>query len=60
MCSASKWEGPFYDLLPEWQDPEKARVLIIPAPYEGTVMLRQGRGQGPDAIFRASQAGGAF
>jgi agmatinase len=55
MCSASKWQGALYELPPEWADPEKAKVLVIPAPYEGTVSYGKGTAKGPEAIFRASQ-----
>ena len=33
---------------------DKARVVIIPAPYEGTVTYRKGAKNGPSAIFEAS------
>jgi len=55
MCSASKWQGPVYELPPELCEPEKAKVLIIPAPYEGSVSYGKGAARGPDAIFAASQ-----
>jgi len=55
MCSASKWEGTLFELLPEWNNPEKAKVLVIPAPYEGSVSYGKGTAKGPDAIFAASQ-----
>ena len=35
-------------------DFEKAKVVVIPAPYEGTVTYRRGTGNGPSAIFEAS------
>ena len=35
-------------------DFEKARVVVIPAPYEGTVTYRRGTKSGPSAIFEAS------
>jgi agmatinase len=55
MCSDSSWQGPFFKLPAELADPEKAEVLIIPAPYEGTVSYGGGAAQGPLAIFNASQ-----
>ncbi len=36
-------------------DFDKARVVIIPAPYEGTVTYRKGTRNGPYAIFEASK-----
>ncbi len=35
-------------------DFEKAKVVLIPAPYEETVTYRRGTGNGPAAIFEAS------
>jgi agmatinase len=55
MSSDSKWKGPFYRLPDRLSDPAKARVLIIPAPYEGTVSYGTGAARGPLAIFEASQ-----
>jgi len=36
-------------------DFDKAKVVIIPAPYEGTVTYRKGTRNGPSAIFEASK-----
>jgi agmatinase len=36
-------------------DFDKAKVAIIPAPYEGTVTYRRGTKNGPSAIFEASK-----
>jgi len=36
-------------------DFDKARVVIIPAPYEGTVTYRKGTKNGPSAILEASK-----
>jgi agmatinase len=36
-------------------DPEKAKVLILPVPYDGTTTYRAGARQGPSAILQASQ-----
>jgi len=35
-------------------DFDKAKVIVVPAPYEGTVTYRRGTGNGPSAIFEAS------
>ena len=35
-------------------DFEKAKVVVLPAPYEGTVSYRKGTGNGPSAILEAS------
>ena len=35
--------------------PEKAKVLILPVPYDGTTTYRPGARQGPSAIIQASQ-----
>ena len=34
---------------------DKAKIIIIPAPYEGTVTYRKGTKNGPSAIFEASK-----
>lgn len=36
-------------------DFERANVVIVPAPYEGTVTYRRGAKNGPSAIFEASK-----
>ena len=36
-------------------DPDNARVLIIPAPYDATTTYIPGTREGPAAILRASQ-----
>jgi len=35
-------------------DFDKAKVIIVPVPYEGTVTYRRGTANGPSAIFEAS------
>ena len=35
--------------------PEKAKVVILPVPYDGTTTYRPGARQGPSAILQASQ-----
>ncbi len=44
-----------FDLEPEWADYNRARVVVIPAPYEGTVTYGRGAARGPRALFEASQ-----
>jgi agmatinase len=44
----------WFDIPEPWSDPERARVVIIPAPYEGTVSYGKGASQGPAAIQAAS------
>jgi agmatinase len=55
MCSDFSWKDPFFRLPVELCDPEKSRVMIIPAPYEGSVSYGAGAAKGPFAIFKASQ-----
>jgi agmatinase len=44
----------FLDLPGELQDPARARVHVLPVPYEATVSYETGTRDGPDAILRAS------
>lgn len=37
-----------------YADFERAKVIVVPAPYEGTVTYRKGTANGPSAIFEAS------
>ncbi len=48
------WET-FLDTPPAEADPDKARVVIIPVPYDGTTSYRTGARYGPAAIIRASR-----
>ena len=48
------WET-FLDTPPVEADPDKARVVIIPVPYDGTTSYRTGARYGPAAIIRASR-----
>lgn len=48
-------EGGFLDLPLELQDPRKAKVFILPIPYEATVSYERGTREGPAAIIQASQ-----
>ncbi len=48
------WET-FLDTSPAEADPDKARVVIIPVPYDGTTSYRTGARYGPAAIIRASR-----
>ena len=47
------WET-FLDTPPAEADPDKARVVIVPVPYDGTTSYRTGARYGPAAIIRAS------
>jgi len=44
----------FLDLPPEDADPERARYVVLPIPYEGTVTYARGTAGGPEAIVAAS------
>jgi agmatinase len=44
----------FLDLPGELQDPRRARVHVLPIPYEATVSYEQGTRAGPAAIIAAS------
>jgi agmatinase len=46
--------GAFLDLSPEFADRGKARVLILPIPYEATTTWVKGTARGPAAIIDAS------
>ena len=48
-------KDPWYELPIKEADPKVSQVLIIPAPYEGSVCYGKGAGRGPEAIFQASQ-----
>ena len=45
----------FLDTPPEENDPESARVFVIPVPYDSTTSFRGGAREGPDAIIKASR-----
>ena len=45
----------FLDTPPEENDPESARVFIIPVPYDSTTSFKGGAREGPEAIIRASR-----
>ena len=45
----------FLDTPPEENDPELARVFVIPVPYDSTTSFKGGARDGPDAILRASR-----
>jgi len=55
MTKWNRWTGSFYDLSSALSDPSQAQVVIIPAPYQGSVSYRKGTEQGPFAIFQASR-----
>ncbi|MHC4606937.1 MAG: agmatinase [Planctomycetota bacterium] len=44
----------FLDIPEAHTDPERARFVVLPVPYEATVCYRKGTRFGPDAIIRAS------
>lgn len=50
------WEVPpnFLGLEEEWSSPDRARVAILPVPYEATTSYMPGTRFGPQAILRAS------
>ncbi len=45
----------FAGLTPPYSDLEKAKVVILPVPYDGTTEWRSGTRDGPQAIIDASQ-----
>jgi agmatinase len=45
----------FAGLTPPYSDLERARVVILPVPYDGTTEWRSGTRDGPQAIIDASQ-----
>jgi agmatinase len=47
--------GAFLDLPPEFADRRKARVLVLPVPYEATTTWVKGTARGPAAIIEASR-----
>ena len=44
----------FFQLPKERSDPEAARFLVLPIPYEGTVCFMTGTAKGPDAVLAVS------
>ncbi|GIW39536.1 MAG: agmatinase [Candidatus Binatia bacterium] len=46
---------PFLGLPKEHRDPDRARYVVLPAPYERTVSYGKGTRHGPRAILAASQ-----
>jgi agmatinase len=45
----------FGGLKPEHSDPERARFVVLPAPYDGTTTFLRGTARGPRAVITASQ-----
>lgn len=45
----------FLGLAPEYTDPQRAGVLVLPIPFEATVSYGGGTAHGPEAIITASQ-----
>jgi agmatinase len=54
MSSSTHDAGGFLALPKEMSDPEAARVLILPVPYEASTSYVTGTVRGPDAIIEAS------
>ncbi len=46
--------GTFFQLEPEFRDPQTAKFHIVPIPYEGTVCFLHGTAKGPAAILDVS------
>ena len=44
----------FADVAPEYRQPDKAAVVVVPVPYDGTSTWMKGADQGPRAIIAAS------
>ena len=44
----------FLDLAPPFSDPENARAVILPGPYDATSTWMKGADRGPQAILAAS------
>jgi len=53
--SKTGYPGNWYELAGREAEAESARVIIIPAPYEGSVCFGGGASRGPAAMFAASQ-----
>jgi agmatinase len=45
----------FGGLKPEHSDPERARFVVLPGPYDGTTTFLKGTARGPRAVIQASQ-----
>jgi len=45
----------FLGLPPEYSNPERAEVAILPVPYDGTSTWKKGADRGPEALLEASQ-----
>ncbi len=46
----------FLGIPDRFSNPDRTRLLILPAPYEGTVTYKKGTKDGPAAIIAASTA----
>ena len=44
-----------YDLPKEYSDPKRAKVALLPVPYDGTSSYGKGADKGPAAILKASE-----
>ena len=47
-------EGVFFELEPEFRDPETAAAVILPVPYDRGSSWKRGADRGPEAILDAS------
>lgn len=45
----------FGGLRPEYSDAQRARFVVLPAPYDGTTTFLKGAARGPRAVITASQ-----
>ena len=44
----------FLDIDPEFSDPERAAITVLPVPYDATSSWVKGADKGPAALLRAS------
>lgn len=44
-----------YDLPKEYRDPKRAKIALLPVPYDGTSSYGKGADKGPAALLKASQ-----
>ncbi|GAB4380387.1 MAG: agmatinase [Salibacteraceae bacterium] len=49
-------ENTYAGIDPEYADPEKSKVVLIPVPYDGTSTWIKGADKGPSAFLEASKA----
>ena len=53
--SNTKVPSNFLGLPPDLSDPQSARFVVLPAPYDGTTTFLKGTRHGPGAVITASQ-----